>query len=81
MTLDVHSTVIRLATPADQSEWLRMRHDLWPDVEQDELLREMERIMADPMMPVFVMERPNDSWAVSSKPAPASTPTAVRPAR
>ena len=38
MTLDVNLTVIRLATPADQSEWLRMRHDLWPDVEPQDLL-------------------------------------------
>ena len=59
MTLDVNLTVLRLATPADQSEWLRMRHDLWPDVETQDLLHEMERIMADPQTPVFVMERPN----------------------
>ncbi len=59
MTLDVNFTLIRLATPADQSEWLRMRHELWPDVEPEDLLREMERILADPQMPVFVMERAN----------------------
>ena len=59
MNIDVNTAVIRLATPADQTEWLRMRHDLWPDVEPEELLREMERIMADPLMPVFVMERPD----------------------
>ena len=59
MTLDVHPTVIRLATLADQDEWLRMRHDLWPDVEMDDLRREMERILADPQTPVFVMERPD----------------------
>jgi aminoglycoside 6'-N-acetyltransferase I len=59
MTLDVNFTLIRLATPADQSEWLRMRHNLWPDVEPEDLLREMDRILADPQMPVFVMERAN----------------------
>jgi aminoglycoside 6'-N-acetyltransferase I len=59
MTLDVNFTLIRLATPEDQSEWLRMRHELWPDVEPEDLLREMDRILADPQMPVFVMERAN----------------------
>jgi aminoglycoside 6'-N-acetyltransferase I len=59
MTLDVQFTIIRLATLADHSEWLRMRHNLWPEVEQEDLLREMERIMADPLTPVFVMERPD----------------------
>ncbi len=59
MTLDVNLTTIRLVTPEDQPEWLRMRHDLWPDVEPDELLREMQRIIADPQTPVFVMERPD----------------------
>ena len=59
MTLDVNFTVIRLVTPADQAEWLRMRHDLWPDVEPADLLREMDRIIADPQTPVFVMERPD----------------------
>ena len=58
MPLDVNLTTIRLVTPEDQPEWLRMRHDLWPDVEPDELLREMQRIIADPQTPVFVMERP-----------------------
>ncbi len=62
MTLDVRPTLlIRQNTPADQSEWLRMRHLLWPDVETPELLREMEHIVADPMSPVFVLERPDGS--------------------
>ncbi len=59
MTLDVNYTVIRLVTPSDQSEWLRMRHDLWPEVEPEDLLREMKKIMADPQTPVFVLERPD----------------------
>ncbi len=58
MTLDVHPTLIRQATMSDQSEWLRMRQQLWPEVEIDDLLHEMERILADPLTPVFVLERP-----------------------
>jgi len=62
MTLDVRSTLlIRQASPADRSEWLRMRHLLWPDVETPDLLHEIERIEADPMTPVFVLERPDGS--------------------
>ena len=59
MTLDVNFAIIRLASSADQPEWLRMRHNLWPEVEPEDLLREMERITADPQTPVFVMERPD----------------------
>jgi aminoglycoside 6'-N-acetyltransferase I len=59
MTLNVNLTTIRLVTPEDQPEWLRMRHDLWPDVEPEDLLREMQRIITDPQTPVFVMERPD----------------------
>ena len=57
MTLDVRTTVIRQACPGDRSEWLRMRQALWPDVEPDELLREMDRIGADSQSAVFVLER------------------------
>jgi len=49
---------IRRATPDDMPEWLRMRLLLWPDVEAPELLVEMERILADPLSPVFVLQRP-----------------------
>jgi len=59
MTLDVHPTLIRQATPADRSEWQRMRQLLWPEVGPEDLLFEMERILADPLTPVFVVERPN----------------------
>jgi aminoglycoside 6'-N-acetyltransferase I len=59
MTLDVHPALIRQATQADQSEWSRMRHALWPEVESEDLLHEMERILADPLTPVFVIERPD----------------------
>lgn len=49
---------IRLATADDSPEWLRMRFLLWPENEAAALLREMEHILADPMSPVFVLERP-----------------------
>ena len=49
---------IRLATPADMTDWLRMRLLLWPELEGEDLVPEMERMLADPMTPVFVIERP-----------------------
>ncbi len=49
---------IRLATSEDKPEWLRMRLLLWPEVESADLLLEMERILQDPLTPVFVLERP-----------------------
>src|SRR5258708_3220191 len=49
---------IRRGTSEDENEWLRMRRDLWPDVELDDLRREMSTILNDPMTPVFVAERP-----------------------
>ncbi len=49
---------IRLATSEDKPEWLRMRLLLWPEVESADLLLEMERILEDPLTPVFVLERP-----------------------
>jgi len=48
---------IRRASADDKSEWLRMRLLLWPDVESPELLVEMDRMLADPMTPVFVIQR------------------------
>ncbi len=48
---------IRPATPDDTAEWLRMRLLLWPEVEAPELMAEMERILADPHTPVFVIQR------------------------
>ena len=59
MTLDIRPSRIRQATAADKSEWLRMRHLLWPDVEPDDLLEEMDRVLVDPLMPVFVLQRPD----------------------
>lgn len=49
---------VRLATRDDKSEWLRMRLLLWPEVESDDLLLEMDGIMDDALTPVFVLERP-----------------------
>ncbi len=49
---------VRLVAPDDRSEWLRMRLLLWPDHKEVELLQEMELILADPLTPVFVLERP-----------------------
>lgn len=49
---------IRLAAPADMSEWLRMRLLLWPEIAGEDLRAEMEGMLADPMTPVFVLERP-----------------------
>ncbi len=48
---------IRLATDDDTSEWLRMRLLLWPENDADSLRREMQRMLSDPMTPVFVLER------------------------
>ena len=50
---------IRRVTPADKSEWLRMRLMLWPDTSPDKHLAEMEEILSDPMQPVFVALRPS----------------------
>lgn len=50
---------IRRAAPADQPEWLRMRRQLWVEADPDILCQEMDRVLADPLMPVFVLERPD----------------------
>lgn len=50
---------IRRATAADLDDWLRMRHDLWPEIEHGDLLDEMKDILTDDMRPVFVLERPD----------------------
>jgi aminoglycoside 6'-N-acetyltransferase I len=50
---------IRRATAADNPEWLRMRQTLWPDEIEHLSFKEMDAILADPMMPVFVAVRPN----------------------
>ncbi len=51
--------VIRRATPQDKSEWLRMRHLLWPKDDLAGLAAGMEAMLADPDAPVFVAVRPD----------------------
>jgi aminoglycoside 6'-N-acetyltransferase I len=48
---------VRRATLAGKAEWLRMRRLLWPDQSSEELAQEMESILANPLEPVFVVER------------------------
>ena len=48
---------IRRATSADRAEWLRMRHALWYEDDIETLELDMDRMLADPMTPVFVAER------------------------
>lgn len=49
---------IRLINAEDRDEWQRMRLALWPDLSPQELQTEMTEISADPMLPVFVIARP-----------------------
>ena len=53
-----HFTV-RRAVASDNPEWLRMRQILWPDEIEHLSFKEMNAILADPMMPVFVAVREN----------------------
>jgi aminoglycoside 6'-N-acetyltransferase I len=50
---------VRLAAPADKPEWLRMRRLLWPDDSVEQLATELESMLASPLEPVFVLERPD----------------------
>jgi len=50
---------IRRATSEDKPEWLRMRQALWPDEIETMNFEEMEGILADPMMSVFLAVRPD----------------------
>ncbi len=49
---------IRRATHADKPEWLRMRLSLWPDGTAESFSEDMDGLLADPLMPVFVAARP-----------------------
>jgi len=51
--------LIRRATPADTEDWLRMRLALWPHHSPQELLPEMETLLAERWSPVFVAARPS----------------------
>jgi aminoglycoside 6'-N-acetyltransferase I len=48
---------IRRATKADKSEWLRMRLLLWPYGTAEGFSSDMDNLLADPLTPVFVVER------------------------
>ena len=50
--------IIRRATYADKSEWLRMRLSLWLDGTAESFSKDMDGLLADPLMPVFVIARP-----------------------
>ena len=51
---------IRMATPGDKPEWLRMRLLLWPEeLAGVDAGPEMDDMLADPLTPVFVLERPD----------------------
>lgn len=48
------SFTIRRATPADKSDWLRMRQNLWPEAPIEYLSFDMDTRLADPDYAVFV---------------------------
>ena len=50
---------IRRATYTDKPEWLRMRLLLWPDEKADDLSKDMDSLLDDPLTPVFVADRSN----------------------
>jgi aminoglycoside 6'-N-acetyltransferase I len=56
-----HDILIRRASAPDLDDWLRMRRLLWPFSDPQELLTEIEVMLADPLTPVFVAIRPNGS--------------------
>ena len=50
--------LIRRTTPADRSEWLRLRRLLWPGADPEGLARELDGILQEARTQVFVAERP-----------------------
>jgi aminoglycoside 6'-N-acetyltransferase I len=52
---------VRLLASGEESEWLRMRHALWPDSKDEFLQKEMREILSDPQQQVFILERPGGS--------------------
>lgn len=50
--------IIRPLAPADREEWLRMRLALWPDNTADGLEAEMDKLLTDQAVALFVAERP-----------------------
>jgi aminoglycoside 6'-N-acetyltransferase I len=55
----MHQITIRRATVADYPEWLRMRQTLWPDEIEYLNFKEMDAMLADPMLSVFLAVRPD----------------------
>jgi aminoglycoside 6'-N-acetyltransferase I len=53
------SFIIRRARVDDKPEWLRMRRLLWPEEASADLAVEMDRMLDDPLTPVFVLQRPD----------------------
>lgn len=51
--------IIRNVSAEDKDEWLRLRMALWPDNTAAETLAEMDKILSDPLTPVFVAAREN----------------------
>jgi aminoglycoside 6'-N-acetyltransferase I len=48
---------VRALESADATEYLRMRHALWPDADVTELAAEIEALLTDPDQVVFVAPR------------------------
>lgn len=57
----MNAITIRRATAADKPAWMRMRHTLWPDEAEAMSFEELDEILADPLTPVFLAVRPDDS--------------------
>lgn len=55
----MHELHIRAMSAEDRAEWQRMRLALWPDLSPQELQAEMAEISVDPLLPVFVIARPD----------------------
>lgn len=53
------SFTIRRATLEDKPEWLRMRHELWPDAPLDYLALDLDDLLADENTAVFVAANPD----------------------
>jgi aminoglycoside 6'-N-acetyltransferase I len=55
----MNTVTIRRAAPGDRSEWLRMRQLLWPEETLEDLSRDLDGLLANPLTPVFVAVRSN----------------------
>lgn len=50
--------IIRRATKSDKPEWLGMRLVLWPYGTAESYYKDMDNMLANPLLPVFVAVRP-----------------------